>query len=84
MTYAVLWIQTCLILHNMIVWFEERLGRLSMMPWAQQEAHDLHREYKNVVVQVPVGLPGQLFHAMLMSELFMVLGLPYTVNEGQE
>ena len=54
------------------------------IPWTQQEAYDLHREYKNVVVQVPVGSLGQLFHAMLMSELFMVLGLPYTVNEGQE
>ena len=54
------------------------------MPWAQQEAHDLHREYENVVVQVPVGSPGQLFRAMLISELFMALGLPYTINEGQE
>ena len=55
-----------------------------MMPWVQQEAHDLYREYENVVVQVPIGSPGQLFHAMLMSKLFMVLSLPYTVNEGQE
>ena len=54
------------------------------MPWAQQEVHDLHREYENVVVQVPVGSPGQLFRATLMSELFMALGLPYTVNKGQE
>ena len=84
MTYTVHWIQTCLVLHNMIVQFEERLGRPLTMPWVQQEAHDLHREYKNVVVQVPVGLPGQLFHATLMSELFMALGLPYTINEGQE
>ena len=68
----------------MIVWFEERLGRPLTMPWAQQEAHDLHREYENIVVQVPVGSLGQLFHAMLMSELFMALGLPYTINEGQE
>ena len=41
------------------------------------------REHENVVVQVPVGSPGQLFQAGLMSELFMALDMPYTVNVGQ-
>ena len=82
--YAIHWVQACLILHNMIIWIEERLGRLSTMPWAQQEIRDMGREHENVVVQVPVGSPGQLFQVGLMNELFMALDMPYTMNIGQE
>ena len=82
--YAVHWVQACLILHNMIIQIEERLGRLSTMPWAQQEIQDMGREHENVAVQVPVGSPGQLFQTGLMNKLFTVLDIPYTVNDRWE
>ena len=52
--YAVHWVQSCLILHNMIICFRKKLGKLSTIPWAQQEAHDLARDDNNIIVQIPV------------------------------
>ena len=74
MKYVVHWVQCCLILHNIIIHFKSMLGWLSLVPWAQQEAQDLGRDHENVVVQVPIGSPSQLFHAGLMNSLFEVLG----------
>lgn len=81
--YAIHWVQSCLILHNMIIHFEKKLGKLSMIPWAQQEAHDLARDDNNIVMQIPISSLGQLFCADLMHQLFEVLGKPYVVN-GRE
>ena len=74
MKYVVHWVQCCLILHNIIIHFKSMLGWPSLVPWAQQEAQDLDRDHENVVVQVPIGSPGQLFHTGLMNSLFEVLG----------
>lgn len=82
--YAVHWVQRCLILHNMVIRFEEALGTSSTMPWAQQECNNLDKGGENIVVHVPVGSPGQLFRADLMGKLFEALGEQYIVNNGQE
>ena len=42
------------------------------------------REHENIVVQVHVGSPGQLFQAGLMNEPFTALEMPYTMNVRQE
>ena len=84
MKYVAHWVQCCLILHNIIIHFKSMLGQQSLVPWAQQDAQDLGRDCENMVVQVPIGSPGQLFCVGLMNSLFEVLGKPYVVNEGQE
>ena len=37
---AIHWIQCCLILHNMIIWFEDKLNVESTIQWAIQEGQE--------------------------------------------
>ena len=66
----------------MIIHFEEKLGKPPMIHWAQEKAQGLTEQNHNdnVLVQVPMGSPGQAFCAGLMHELFKALGVPYVVN----
>lgn len=78
--YAAHWVQCCIILHNMIIRFEERLGKRSSMRWAQKESGEVERRGDNLVVKVPIGSPGQLFRAGLMNDLFEALGENYHIE----
>lgn len=73
MTYAVHWVQCCIILHNMIIRFEDTLGRESTMGWAREEARDLPRDLDPVVMEIPDGTPGQRFRVKLMREMLAAL-----------
>ncbi|KIK23128.1 hypothetical protein PISMIDRAFT_101103, partial [Pisolithus microcarpus 441] len=57
---AVHWIQCCLILHNMIIHFEEKLGVLTVS-WAIQEGEELCGDGPAVIMQNQEGTPGQNF-----------------------
>ena len=75
MIYAVHWVQCCIILHNMIIRFEKKLGKQSSTGWVRDEARDLPRDLDPVVAEVPDGTPGQHFRAELMRDLFAALGI---------
>jgi hypothetical protein len=70
MKVAIHWIQCCVILHNMIIEFEEQLGIEKTMGWARREGAEPYRLMAPVVVDVPAGTPGQAFRADLMMRLF--------------
>ena len=57
---TVYWVQCCLILHNMMIRFEEKLQLQSTESWAIQEDVD-KGGVGQVAVQVEEGTPGQHF-----------------------
>ena len=50
--------QSCLILHNMVIHFEEALGTSSTMPWAQQEYNNLDEGGENTVTSKTIAMPN--------------------------
>ena len=72
--YAIHWVQCCIVLRNMIVCFEERLGKESTMGWVQEKARDLPRDLGPVVMEGPNGTLGQCFHVKLMQDMLAALG----------
>ena len=56
--YVVHWIQCCIILHNMIIHFEETLGKELSSNWAREEACEIDRNQDPVVVEVPARIAG--------------------------
>jgi hypothetical protein len=72
---SVYWVQACIILHNMIICFEE-IHDSSMTTWAIQEGGgDIGNGRDDVVVQVTQGMPGQCFRVELAEQLFTELGI---------
>ena len=67
------WIQCCIILHNMIIRFEEELGVEKTSGWARREGVEPYRPVAPIVVDAPDGTPGQAFRLDLMSRLFTYL-----------
>lgn len=66
MKIAMHWIQCCVILHNMIIQFEEELGVKKTTDWARWEEAEPYHSMAPIVVDAPKGTPGQAFHADLM------------------
>ena len=83
--YAVHWVQCCIILHNMIIRFEEKLGKETSTNWARKEAQEVDQvNDPPVVVEIPAATAGQHFHMNLMRDLFAELGMDrYVVNVRQ-
>ena len=67
------WIQCCIILHNMIIRFEEELGVEKTSGWARREGVEPYHPVAPIVVDAPDGTPGQAFCSDLMSRLFIYL-----------
>ncbi|KAG2155371.1 uncharacterized protein EDB93DRAFT_1047827, partial [Suillus bovinus] len=70
------WVRCCLILHNMIIKFEEKCNK-STIRWAIQEGHHtLREEYEGPDGDEVVGdrsyegTPSQAYRARLMDQLF--------------
>ena len=82
--YAIHWVQCCIILHNMVIRFEDVLGKESSTTWARAEAQDIARDPEQVAVTVIAGTAGQRFRVHLMRQLFTALGMAhFVVNERQ-
>ena len=65
--YAMHWVQCCIILHNMIIQFEEKLGKETSTNWAWKEAQEVDQvNDPPVVVEIPAAMAGQHFHMNLM------------------
>ncbi|KIK29873.1 hypothetical protein PISMIDRAFT_88220, partial [Pisolithus microcarpus 441] len=71
---AVYWITTCIILHNMIVHFEETLGE-DTTQWAIGEAEGWDEGRDDVGGEQGEGTHGQRFRAFLMERLFEQHGI---------
>ncbi|KIK72730.1 hypothetical protein PAXRUDRAFT_180028, partial [Paxillus rubicundulus Ve08.2h10] len=69
---VVYWVESCLILHNMVVWFEEqycdKMDRTTQ--WAISEGEALVDGDGDICLEQPAGMEGQHFHAYLMQRLF--------------
>ena len=70
MKIAMHWLQCCMMLHNMVIDFEDVLGVEKMIGWARREGAEPRHPMAPVVVEVPDGTPGQVFHMELMTSLF--------------
>ncbi|KIK75326.1 hypothetical protein PAXRUDRAFT_173178, partial [Paxillus rubicundulus Ve08.2h10] len=73
-----LWTICCLILHNMIVCFEERHQMViaGTMEWAIAEGRELDdNNNMGAYVDPPQGTPGQKFHVCFTEKLFHERGL---------
>ena len=75
MKIAMHWIQCCLILHNMVIDFEDMLGVEKTIGWARREGVEPRHPMAPVVVEVADGTPGQIFRMQLMTTLFEHLAL---------
>ena len=83
--YTVHWVQRCIILHNMIIQFEEKLGKETSTNWAWKEAQEVDQvNDPPVVVEIPTVTAGQHFHMNLMRDLFVELRMDrYIINVRQ-
>ncbi|KIK74626.1 hypothetical protein PAXRUDRAFT_175107, partial [Paxillus rubicundulus Ve08.2h10] len=78
--YAVNWVICCLVLHNMIIQFEERLygekspQRKESETWARNEVPHVEAENEPVVADMNDGSPGQAFRQRLMN---LILNSPH-------
>ncbi|KIJ13923.1 hypothetical protein PAXINDRAFT_80076 [Paxillus involutus ATCC 200175] len=72
---AVHWVQCCLVLHNMTIFFERQLGIESSIAWARREGREPNHRTQPVVVDAPAGTAGQRFRTELMIKLFRYLGM---------
>ncbi|KIK74090.1 hypothetical protein PAXRUDRAFT_176723, partial [Paxillus rubicundulus Ve08.2h10] len=69
---AMYWVECCLILHNMIIQFEEqREGQLrGTMDWAIAEGQEVDDGQGDQIYNQVGGTEGQRFHGHLMERLF--------------
>ncbi|KIK99442.1 hypothetical protein PAXRUDRAFT_132027, partial [Paxillus rubicundulus Ve08.2h10] len=70
---AIYWVECCLILHNMIIWFEaRRQGEMrETMEWAIAEGQWPDNERGECIcMNQGGGTEGQQFHAYLIQRLF--------------
>lgn len=76
---AVYWVMSCIILHNMIIRFEEEMGdRIeSTTEWAVEEGRNLQDGDADVVADA-VGTAGQQFRMKLSAELLQHLRNQHT------
>ncbi|KIK75492.1 hypothetical protein PAXRUDRAFT_172694, partial [Paxillus rubicundulus Ve08.2h10] len=74
---AVYWVESCLILHNMIVQFEEGChGEMEgTVQWAISEGQGSVDRDEEIHPGQPTGMEGQRFWAHLMQKLFNEHGL---------
>jgi len=72
---AVYWVICCIILHNMIIRFEEEMGGIvePSSEWAMREGEGMDDD-DAVAVAEAVGTPGQQFRMKLLDQLFQFLG----------
>ena len=77
LTYAMHWIQCCIVLHNMIVRFEMMLGFKTSMYWAREQMTDAENGPDHPAVVVPDGTLGQRFRVDFMWELFTALSMNF-------
>ncbi|KIN94666.1 hypothetical protein M404DRAFT_167731, partial [Pisolithus tinctorius Marx 270] len=68
---AVYWVMCCIILHNMVIRFEEEMVGIvePSSQWAMEEGLG-QQDSDMVMVGEPVGTPGQRFRMRLLDGLF--------------
>ncbi|KIN96837.1 hypothetical protein M404DRAFT_162126 [Pisolithus tinctorius Marx 270] len=72
---TVYWVMCCIILHNMVICFEEEMvGSIEPSSWWAMEEGSGQQDGDMVVVGEAVGTPGQQFQMRLVDELFQYLG----------
>ena len=71
---AIYWIMLCIILHNMIIHFEEEMGNRiePTTEWALEEGRNLQDDDTAVIAEAE-GTPGQQFQMKLSAELLQHL-----------